>query len=128
MDDLQIIQSKIYVIRGQRVMLDFNLAKLYEVETKALNQAVKRNSKRFEGEEFMFQLSKDEWISFTKSDRSMISNDTKDDSFLDNYNLRSQIISLVLRSGACSDARLALFMSLFQQSGSGGSKGSAAIG
>ena len=76
----------------------------------------------------MFQLSKDEWISFTKSDRSMISNDTKDDSFLDNYNLRSQIISLVLRSGACSDARLALFMSLFQQSGSGGSKGSAAIG
>ena len=82
MDDLQIIQSKIYVIRGQRVMLDFDLAKLYEVETKALNQAVKRNSKRFEGEEFMFQLSKDEWISFTKSDRSMISNDTKDIGFI----------------------------------------------
>ena len=52
------------IIRGQRVMLDFDLAKLYEVETKALNQAVKRNPKRFEGEEFMFQLSDDEWRTF----------------------------------------------------------------
>jgi len=61
MDQLDNIQNLIYVIRGQRVMLDFDLARLYQVETKALNQAVKRNPKRFEGEEFMFQLTKEEW-------------------------------------------------------------------
>lgn len=47
MDQLQIIQSKIYEIRGQRVMLDFDLAELYQVETRVLNQVVKRNIKRF---------------------------------------------------------------------------------
>ena len=51
MDELQKIQSKIYEIRGQRVMLDRDLAKAYGVETKSLNQAVKRNIKRFEGED-----------------------------------------------------------------------------
>ena len=51
MNDLQVIQSKIYVIRGQRVMLDFDLAAMYGVETRVLNQAVKRNSKRFEGDD-----------------------------------------------------------------------------
>lgn len=50
------IQQKIYTIRGQRVMLDFDLAVLYEVETKVLNQAVKRNISRFP-EDFMFQLN-----------------------------------------------------------------------
>ena len=57
--ELQIIQNKIYEIRGQRVMLDFDLAELYEVETRALNQAVKRNEKRFPSD-FMFQLSNTE--------------------------------------------------------------------
>lgn len=52
MNDLMIIQNKIYEIRGQRVMLDRDLAELYGVETKALNQAVKRNIHRFEGEDF----------------------------------------------------------------------------
>ena len=47
MDELQLIQSKIYEIRGQKVMLDFDLAEMYEVETRALNQAVKRNIERF---------------------------------------------------------------------------------
>ena len=47
MDELQIIQSKIYEIRGERVMLDFDLAMLYEVETRSLNQTVKRNTRRF---------------------------------------------------------------------------------
>ena len=61
MDVLQIIQSKIYVIRGQRVMLDFDLAMLYEVETRSLNQTVKRNARRFP-EDFMFQLTEQEWI------------------------------------------------------------------
>ena len=54
-------QSKIYEIRGQRVMLDFDLAELYQVETRRLNEAVKRNIKRFP-KDFMFQLNVDEWI------------------------------------------------------------------
>ena len=93
MNELQNIQDHIYVIRGQRVMLDFDLANLYEVKTKALNQAVKRNSKRFEGEEFMFQLSKDEWFSFTKSVHDTTSNETNNSSFSDDYNLRSQTVT-----------------------------------
>ena len=62
MDELQNIQNLIYVIRGQRVMLDRDLAKAYGVETKALNQAVKRNIKRFEGDDYMFQLTKEECL------------------------------------------------------------------
>ena len=62
MDQLDNIQNLIYVIRGQRVMLDRDLAKAYGVETKALNQAVKRNIKRFEGEDYMFQLTKEECL------------------------------------------------------------------
>lgn len=59
--ELQSIQSKIYEIRGQRVMLDFDLAELYGVETRALKQAVRRNIERFEGEDFMFELSEGEY-------------------------------------------------------------------
>jgi hypothetical protein len=55
----EVIMSKIYFIRGVKVMLDRDLAKLYEVETRILNQAVRRNEKRFP-EDFMFRLSKDE--------------------------------------------------------------------
>ena len=58
--ELKIIQNKIYEICGQRVMLDFDLSELYEVETRALNQAVKRNIKRFPSD-FMFQLSNKEY-------------------------------------------------------------------
>jgi hypothetical protein len=54
------IQNKIYEIRGERVMLDFDLAALYEVETRVLNQAVKRNIDRFPAD-FMFQLTQQEW-------------------------------------------------------------------
>ena len=53
------IRQKIYQIRGQRVMLDFDLASMYGVETRALNQAVKRNFERFP-EDFMFHLTKGE--------------------------------------------------------------------
>ena len=58
--ELLTIQSKIFHINGQRVILDFDLANLYEVETRALKQAVRRNLKRFP-EDFMFQLSKEAW-------------------------------------------------------------------
>lgn len=54
------IQRQIYEIRGQRVMLDRDLAAIYGVETKVLNQSVKRNIRRFEGDDFMFRLTKDE--------------------------------------------------------------------
>ncbi len=54
------IQNRIYEIRGERVMLDRDLATLYEIETKALNLAVKRNLKRFP-KDFMFQLTEEEW-------------------------------------------------------------------
>lgn len=55
-----IIQQRIHIIRNQQVMLDADLAELYQIETRVLNQAVKRNIKRFSSD-FMFQLSKDEW-------------------------------------------------------------------
>ena len=58
--DIQIIQNKIYEIRGQRVMLDRDLAELYGVSTGNLNKAVKRNIERFP-EDFMFQLTEKEW-------------------------------------------------------------------
>jgi hypothetical protein len=54
--ELDVIQNKIFEIRGQRVMLDFHLAALYEVETKVLKQAVRRNIDRFP-KDFMFELS-----------------------------------------------------------------------
>lgn len=57
---IQSIQSRIYEIRGERVMLDMDLAFLYEVETRVLNQSVKRNIKRFPGD-FLFQLTKTEY-------------------------------------------------------------------
>jgi hypothetical protein len=58
--ELENIKEMIYLIRGQKVMFDIDLANLYRVETRALNQAVKRNIKRFP-EDFMFRLSQDEY-------------------------------------------------------------------
>lgn len=55
-----IVVNKIYDIRGQKVMLDSDLAELYGVETRVLNQAIKRNAERFP-EDFMFQLNETEW-------------------------------------------------------------------
>lgn len=57
--DLQIIQNKIFEVRGCRVMLDYHLAELYQVETRALKQAVKRNIERFPSD-FMFVLTQEE--------------------------------------------------------------------
>ena len=61
MENLIQIQNLIYEIRGQKVMLDSDLATLYQVQTKVLNQAVKRNIKRFPSD-FMFQLTKEEFL------------------------------------------------------------------
>jgi hypothetical protein len=62
MEIIRSIQNRIYEIRGERVMLDRDLAILYETDTKSLNQAVKRNLKRFPAD-FMFQLTKEEFES-----------------------------------------------------------------
>ncbi|MDE3149076.1 MAG: ORF6N domain-containing protein, partial [Acidobacteriota bacterium] len=56
---VEVIERRIYLIRGHKVMLDTDLATLYQVETRALNQAVRRNRDRFP-EDFMFQLNKKE--------------------------------------------------------------------
>jgi flagellar capping protein FliD len=61
----EFIERKIYFIRGQKVMLDSDLAKLYGVPTSALNQAVKRNLKRFP-KDFMFQLTKNENLNLSQ--------------------------------------------------------------
>ena len=92
-NELENIQNHIYNIRGQRVMLDFDLAHIYEVETKALNQAVKRNYKRFEGDEFMFQLTSEEWKIFTNLNPQNSDNGDILDSFSEDYNLRSRIVT-----------------------------------
>jgi hypothetical protein len=87
MQIIQSIQNRIYEIRGERVMLDFDLAALYEVETKVLNQAVKRNIKRFPSD-FMLRLSKAEWLSLRSQ---IVTLDTKDN---DNHQtMRSQIVT-----------------------------------
>lgn len=77
MNDLVIIENKIYEIRGQKVMLDFDLAEMYEIETKNLNKAVKRNIERFP-QDFMFQLSNEEaksLISNIRFQNGTLSND-----------------------------------------------------
>jgi len=76
MEIIKSIQNRIYEIRGERVMLDFDLAELYEVATKALNQAVKRNIMRFP-DDFMFRLMPIEWLtvrskSVTASEKSIL--------------------------------------------------------
>ena len=60
--ELQLIQNKIFEIKGQKVMLDFDLAELYETETKYLKRAVRANIRRFPSD-FMFELTKEEWES-----------------------------------------------------------------
>ena len=82
MSDLVVIQRKIYEIRGQRVILDRDLAALYQVETRVLNQAVKRNIERFP-DDFMFQLTKEE-VEFLKSQIVILETDE---------NMSSQIVT-----------------------------------
>ena len=80
------IKSLIHVIRSQQVMLDSDLAMLYGVETRSLNQSVKRNIRRFP-DDFMFQLTKSEW-NYLKSQISIFeSTDNENDT-----NLKSQIV------------------------------------
>jgi len=70
---LLVIQNKIYEVRSQKIMFDFDLAELYEVETRALKQAVKRNIESFP-KDFMFQLAKKEWIELLAIDNNIPEN------------------------------------------------------
>ena len=74
--ELQIIQNKIYKIREQRVMLDFDLADMYETETNRLKEAVRRNINRFPTD-FMFELTNQEYTSLRSqfTDLKSLTND-----------------------------------------------------
>ena len=85
--DIGIIREKIYIIRGRKVMFDKDLAMLYMVSTKRLNEAVKRNIKRFP-DDFMFQLNKTESELFSRSQIATLKKDEGDSI------LRSQIVTL----------------------------------
>ncbi|MBR3056112.1 ORF6N domain-containing protein [Candidatus Saccharibacteria bacterium] len=63
----EMLRNKIYTIRGQRVMLDYDLAEIYGYETKSFNRQVKNNIEKFEGEEFMFQLTREEVANLVRS-------------------------------------------------------------
>ena len=65
--ELQLIQNKIHTIRGYKVMIDFDLAEMYGIETRVLKQAVRRNTTSFEGDDFMFELTPDEVMEFSRS-------------------------------------------------------------
>ena len=87
MNEIEQIQYRIHEIRGQKVMLDFDLAALYGIETRVLNQAVKRNIERFP-EDFMFQLTKGE-LEILRS-QFVISNTSE---IQENINWKSQIVT-----------------------------------
>ncbi len=70
---LQLIQNRIYEVRSEKVMLDFDLAELYEVETRVFNQAIKRNTDSFP-KDFMFQLTAKEWKEISSSQFVMMDN------------------------------------------------------
>jgi len=65
------LSKKIYVIRGQKVMLDFELAEIYGYETKTFNQQVKRNIEKFD-EDFMFQLTDEEVSELSRSQNATL--------------------------------------------------------
>ena len=94
-NDIDVIKNRIYEVRGQRVMLDRDLAELYGVETKVLNQAVKRNIERFP-EDFMFRMDNSEW-EFLRSQfvtSKIVPLGTEDEADNNSHDvLRSQIVT-----------------------------------
>ena len=94
--EVEVLKHHIYEVRGLRVMLDRDLAELYGVETKVLNQAVKRNIERFP-EDFMFKLNKGEWVSLRSQIATLKESTTgADTEEIDDIetSLRSQIVTL----------------------------------
>ena len=110
MEELTTIQSKIYEIRGQRVMLDFDLAPLYQVQTKVLKQAVRRNIERFPAD-FMFEITIDEYNSLKDSLRSQIVTSNKGGTRYMPFAFTEQGVSMlssVLRSDAAIQVNIAV--------------------
>lgn len=109
--DIQIIQNKIYKIRGQRVMLDFDLAELYQVETKRLKESVRRNIDRFEGVDFMFEILNEAFNSLKDSLRSQIVTSNKGGTRYMPFAFTEQGVSMlssVLRSDAAIQVNIAV--------------------
>jgi hypothetical protein len=103
---LQFIQEKIFTIRGERVMLDFDLAELFEVETKVLKQAVKRNIERFPSD-FMFEITIEEYHSL----RSQIVTSTRGGRRYMPYAFTEQGVSMlssVLKSQKAIEVNIAI--------------------
>ena len=71
--EVQLIRNGIYEVRGEKIMLDFDLAQLYAVETRVFNQAVKRNAGSFPGD-LMFRLTAEEWAKMSSSQIVTIDN------------------------------------------------------
>src|SRR6476620_1876127 len=102
MQIIRSIQNRIYEIRGERVMLDFDLAALYEVGARILNQAVKRNIKRFP-KDFMFQLTRKEWNDMSSQivmtySQSVESNDINSSQIVTTYPGRRPKIAYLMPS------------------------------
>ena len=109
--ELQPIQSKIYEIRGQRVMLDFDLAELYQVETRTLKQAVRRNIERFP-EDFMFEITESEYnyLKNSMTSQIVISNERGGRRYMP-FAFTEQgvaMLSSVLRSGTAIQVNIAI--------------------
>ena len=99
--ELQPIQSQIYEIRGQRVMLDFDLAELYQVETRTLKQAVRRNIERFP-EDFMFEITEAEYnyLKNSMTSQIVISNERGGRRYMPfAFTEQRAMLSAVLRNG-----------------------------
>ena len=110
MNDITLIQNKIYEIRGQRVMLDFDLAPLYQVQTKVLKQAVRRNIERFPAD-LMFEITIDEYNSLKDSLRSQIVTSNKGGTRYMPFAFTEQGVSMlssVLRSDAAIQVNIAV--------------------
>lgn len=106
---VEIIERKIYLIRGQKIMLDSDLAELYQVPTKALNQAVRRNLTRFP-DDFMFRLTKQEAKEFNRSQSVTGSQKHRDPRLLP-YAFTEQgvaMLSSVLSSGRAVEVNIAI--------------------
>lgn len=109
--EIETIQSKIYEIRGQRVMLDFDLAELYQVETRTLKQAVRRNIERFP-EDFMFEITETEYnyLKNSLTSQIVISNERGGRRYMP-FAFTEQgvaMLSSVLRSGTAIQVNIAI--------------------
>ncbi len=107
---MQVVQDRIYILRGFRVMLDFHLAEMYGVEPRVLNQSVSRNKDRFPSD-FMFRLTTSEWKEFLNSSQIVMSSQKHRGMLYLPYAFTEQgvaMLSSVLRSNKAIAANIAI--------------------